>query len=114
MPDKVFIDTNIFVYLTLDDPHNTEKRDIAKSLLDSMQGSTVAISVQVLNELYNVLIKNKISDSVIQKKLNDIIRYTAIQSITEDTVRSAWKIRMKYKYSVYDSLIIASALESQC
>jgi len=114
MPDKVFIDTNVFVYLSLDDPHHATKRNEAISLVNSLRDSTITISVQVLNELYNVLLKNKVGDSVIQKKLNEIIKYTTVYDITEATARNAWKIRLKYNYSLYDCLIIASALEADC
>ena len=37
-----------------------------------------------------------------------------IVSITPALVRVSWKIKDKYRYSYWDSVIIASALDSEC
>jgi len=38
----------------------------------------------------------------------------SVSELSLKTVFSAWKLREKYKYSYWDSLILASALESSC
>ncbi|MGA1841698.1 MAG: PIN domain-containing protein [bacterium] len=57
MKDKVFIDTNILIYLYSED--EIEKQEIAEDL--SNQYSPI-ISIQVLNEISNVMIKKMNSD----------------------------------------------------
>ncbi len=37
-----------------------------------------------------------------------------VSPLTVKTVRIGWKIKMKYRFSYYDSLIVASALENDC
>ena len=53
-------------------------------------------------------------DEVIPKKLNIIIDECMIADITLKTIKKAWIVRLRYKYSYWDSLIIASALENCC
>lgn len=114
MKDKVFVDTNIFIYAFLEDEDNIEKRRAASELLQNLSGADIIISTQVLSEIYSVLLKNKVSDKAIQKKLEILVSETAVSPITLDTVKKSWKIRFKYAYSYWDSLIVASALENNC
>ncbi len=114
MSDRVFIDTNIFVYCELEDKGHVHKREKAIELLDSLEPTDIIVSVQVLSELYSVLLKNKIDDMIIQKKLKHIADVTIICNIGLKTIKKCWKIRAAYKYSYYDSLIIAAAIESNC
>lgn len=114
MTDRVFLDTNILVYANLEDPHNEHKREAVVLLLDSLNDSEIVISVQVLNELYNVMIRNNVKDDIIQKKLKVISENVIVSDISMDVVRRCWSIRKRYKYSYYDCLILASALENKC
>jgi len=44
-----------------------------------------------------------------------IIRPEAeLDEISINTIRMSWEVKLKYHFSVYDSLIIASALEAGC
>ncbi len=83
-------------------------------MLKNIQEFNVVISVQVLNEFYNALLKYNINDNKILQKLQQIIDIVYIASLTLDTVIKCWEIRSKYKFSYYDSLIVASALENDC
>ena len=83
-------------------------------MLNSIQELNVFVSVQVLNEFYNSLLKYQIDDKKIQLKLEQLLDVVVVAPLTLDTVKNAWKIRLKYKFSYYDSLIIASALENNC
>jgi len=116
MKDKIFIDTNIFVYAFLEPKEDLDKQKHlqAVNLLKSIQEFNVVISVQVLNEFYNALLKYNINDNKILQKLQQIIDIVYIASLTLDTVIKCWEIRSKYKFSYYDSLIVASALENDC
>ena len=116
MKDKTFIDTNIFVYAFIEPEDEKDKRKHfqAIKLLNSTQELNIFISVQVLNEFYNSLLKYQISDKKIQEKLQQIIDVVFVTPLTLETIKRCWEIKMKYRFSYYDSLIIASALESNC
>ena len=53
MPDRVFVDSNIFIYAKVKS-QSTAKHAAAQSLLCSLD-KQVVISVQVLNEFYSAL-----------------------------------------------------------
>ncbi|MGD9974522.1 MAG: PIN domain-containing protein [Desulfatirhabdiaceae bacterium] len=112
MPDNVFVDSNIFIYAKVKSQDPT-KHLCAKNFLRTLD-EQVFISVQVLNEFYNTLVRIGIDDHTIQNSLKDIMQSTQTQSISKSTVQRCWKLRIKNKYSYYDSLILASAIESEC
>lgn len=114
MRDKVFIDTNVFLYAFLEDEKSVEKRKISLELSQELSSTDVVISTQVLSEIYSVMLKNKVSDKEIQEKLKILISETETSPITLDTIKKSWQVRFKYAYSYWDSLIIASALENNC
>jgi len=80
MKDRIFIDTNVLVYIHLFDEESQDKRKALQNLLHRRIDAELIINVQVINEFYNVLLRK----------------------------------REKYKYSYWDSLILASALENSC
>ncbi len=110
MIDKTFIDTNILVYLSSNDEI---KKDIATKFLYKL--SNAVISTQVLGEFSNVAIRKKILTS---NKLIEYIKHFErsfdITVITEKTIISAIKIKEKYKFSFWDSMIISAALQANC
>ena len=110
MTDKFFIDTNIFVYAHFQD--SDKKTNIASELLETLPN--LISSTQVLNEYYSVMLKKKIADNLIQDNIEIIISITDIQVIQIATIRLAHKLKLKYGFSYWDSLILASALEANC
>jgi predicted nucleic acid-binding protein len=113
MKDRIFIDTNIFVYSAVADSHHANRRQKAIELIQS-EDHEIVISTQVLNEFSVILIKNGIGDDAIQKRVAEIIENTTVNTVTTGTILSAWEIRHKYKFSYWDSLIVAAALEREC
>ncbi len=109
---KVFIDTNIFVYAKLESEKDTTKRELASALLRDLPNPI--ISTQVLNEFASALLKHHIDDDTILQAVQDIAEECAISAVTFETVERAWAVRKKYKFSYWDSLIIASSLENAC
>jgi predicted nucleic acid-binding protein len=61
MKDRIFIDTNIFVYSAVADSHHANRRQKAIELIQS-EDHEIVISTQVLNEFSVILIKNGIGD----------------------------------------------------
>jgi predicted nucleic acid-binding protein len=115
MKDKIFVDTNILVYsYTIDD---ISKHDKAKKLLQKdLTSENIIISIQILNEFYSVMSKSKnnLTHKEIASNMTEIIKQTYVKPITLETISDCLKIKEKYKYSWWDSLVLASALENDC
>ncbi len=118
MKDKIFIDTNVFVYAYLKNPKKRddyEKHLKAKELLKSFTTDNIVfISTQVCNEYYSALLKNKVANSDIQSSLYSLIQMVNVASISKDTVLQSFEIKNRYSFSYWDSLILSSALENKC
>jgi len=118
MRDKIFIDTNIFVYAYLSvhpDSKDYAKHETARKVLESFSAEQpVVISTQVCNEYYSVLLRNRIDDNTIQSSLMRIMDHVEVVSVTEKTVRGSHTIKNRYYFSLWDSLIVASAIENEC
>lgn len=111
MMNKVFLDTNILLYLYATD--EIKKTDAVKKLLEQHQNIT--ISTQVLFEFSNIMYKKyKCSCDEIKKILEEFHRSFNIAIINYETLFNTLKIISKYKYSLPDSLILATALEYEC
>jgi predicted nucleic acid-binding protein len=113
MKDKEFIDTNILVYAKLEDEENIRKRDIAIALIQQI-GVCPVISVQVLNEFASVLIKHQIPNYLILKAVQEIVEDTNVISLDVNLLWETWRIRDKYLFSYWDSMIISAALMGGC
>lgn len=112
MKDKVFIDTNIFVYAALLDKQGNTKHEMAVDLIQ--KELNVVVSTQILNEFYNALLKHNIKDAQIVEYSNEIAKNVKISSQNIETLRKAWRIKAKYQFSLWDSLVLASALQNDC
>ncbi len=113
MKDKEFIDTNILVYAKLDDNENRWKRNKAIALIKQIRGCPV-ISVQVLNEFSSVLIKHQISNHIILEAIQEIVEDTFVITLDVNLLWETWRIREKYLFSYWDSMIISAALMEGC
>ena len=110
---RVFIDTNIFVYAKLKNKHSGAKHRLAVNFLETIETSVV-ISTQVLNEFSSILLKYKIEDERIYQNVLVLAEDCFVSPLTFATVEGAWRIKKKYRFSYWDSLIIASAVENRC
>lgn len=109
MPAEAFFDTSVIAYLlSADDPRST----IAEQLL--LEGG--AISVQSLNEFINVARrKTRMSWDEVEELLGDIrLLCNGPFALTVGTHEAALQIAKRYKYHIYDSQIIASAIDAGC
>jgi predicted nucleic acid-binding protein len=75
----------------------------------------IVISTQVLGEFFNVLVKKigKRKEEAREMAVN-LLRTFEITEIKKTSVLKATEVSIKYKYSYWDSLIVASALEANC
>ncbi len=86
--DRVFIDTNIFVYAQLESKENVSKQTAAASFLSNLK-NPVIISSQVLNEYSSVLIKHDIDNELIIQSVQSIAEECIISAITYETVKKS-------------------------
>ena len=54
------------------------------------------------------------SDVWIQENLATMLDYVHLQPLNAAVVRRAWKIRSRYGFSIWDSQIVAAAIEAGC
>lgn len=112
MSDKVFFDTNIWVYFYSKAP--PEKFQNIRSLLADPE-RLVEVSTQVLGELFHVLTRKKItSSSEANTIILELVNASQIIEIDPPKVLQAIEINSRYRYTYWDSLIIATALSSDC
>lgn len=116
MNDKCFLDTNLIVYLF--DSSEPDKHEKAKKLFAKLQrGKQGYISSQVVNE-FVVITSQKITYPIpleqMEEKLLFLQRRLYILPLHFEMSLKAIEIKLRYRYSFWDSLIIASALESKC
>jgi len=111
MNGKVFLDTNLIIYLYSE--KEPKKRDEVYRILNEY--STV-INIQSLKEVSNVLFKKFGWDGLKIKKHLDNIELVCdeILQISRNTIDNAIDIKDKYGFSFYDCVMLASALESNC
>jgi predicted nucleic acid-binding protein len=112
MKGKIFLDSNILVYSSLQD--NKEKHDIVLNLWRQLEGNFIFVSTQVVNEVYVSLLKHALIDKDIQNIVLKIIDVCNVSVITINSIKSAWKLKKQYNLSYWDSLIVASAMENNC
>ncbi len=110
MSDKVFLDSNIIIYSY----SSTEpaKQRITAKILSTHE---TVISTQVLNELTHIITK-KFHFSYQQAKevIIECCQNSQLQINSQQTILLACDVATKYKFSFFDSAIIAAALESHC
>jgi predicted nucleic acid-binding protein len=110
MNDNCFINTNILIYCyTIDEPEKHKKA------VEATQSPNSFISTQVLTEFSNTLKKKFGYEwSKIELSLNEVSSGFNVYINKPATIEQACRIANKYKFSFYDSLIIAAALSCNC
>ena len=109
MLDKVFIDSNIFLYAFCD--KDTAKQTIARSIV--LENAT--ISTQVSNEVsVNMLRKLKFNECDIVFFVKSSFSRYAVVNLSSGIFTTASRVREKYSISYYDSIVVASAVENKC
>ena len=108
MTDLCFVDTNIVLYSIGKD---NDKKAVARNIL----ALRPVISVQVVNEAVNVCLRRFAFHPGKAYTLADVLmRRTDVRPLDEATIRRSAEIALRYRFSNWDSLIIASALLASC
>jgi predicted nucleic acid-binding protein len=109
MNDKPFFDTNVLIYAFREDDRRGE---VARNLL--ARGGVVG--VEVLNEFVAVM-RRRLSMS--WKDIHDALAAIRILcpspiALNVETHETALRIAERYRYHIFDALIVASGLEASC
>jgi predicted nucleic acid-binding protein len=108
MSVDAFFDTNVFLYLLLG---NAAKADRAEALL----ASGGVVSVQVLNEFASVALRKKaVNFSELREILSTVRAACSVAPLEIGTHELGLQLAERYRFSIYDSLIIAAALQAGC
>jgi predicted nucleic acid-binding protein len=106
---RVFIDSNIIVYLV--DNRSKEKTKKAQDFLSP----DFFISTQVITENVNVCLKKlHLNKETTFDFARRIVNRFRILQITEATLLKSFEISIKYQLSSWDSIIIATAILNNC
>lgn len=116
MKGKIFIDTNVFIYLF--STKDFEKKEISSNIIKvAFNSDRFQISYQVIQEFSNVMLtkgtppmKYQDVSSFIDKILSPMCFFFP----NIEFYKNALKFREKYKFSYYDSLIALAAIELDC
>lgn len=112
MKGKIFIDTNVLVYLY--SVSEKEKQFAAQNLINK-NNQEIIISTQVLGEFINVLYrKYDYPIETIKKAITDFKNNFEVSPIYTKNVEKSLEVMKKFKFTYWDSMIIASALENKC
>ena len=108
MLGKSFIDTNIVIYSL---GSNSTKAHIAAPLFVR----NPCISTQVLSETANVASKRLgLSVPEIRILITSLETICRVEIISLGTIHTALNLKEQYRFSWYDSLILATALNANC
>jgi predicted nucleic acid-binding protein len=115
MTGSVFVDTNVLVYAR--DASEPEKQPRAQAWMDwlwSQQSGRV--STQVLQEYYQTVTRKLKPGLDPQAARADVRDLTAWNPITIDhsLLERAWKLEDHFRFSWWDSLILAAACQAEC
>jgi len=103
-----FFDTNVLVYLASGD---AEKSEIAERLV----ANGGAISVQVLNEFTNVARRKMgFSWKETHEFLTTLRELLTVHPLSVETHETGLALVERYNLSIYDAMIVASALLAGC
>ncbi len=114
MSAEAFIDTNVFVYLF--DETNEEKRRRAETIVYwAVADGTGCISFQVVQEALNVVTRKlNAPPEDARRLLDDVLIPLWRIDPTASLYRRGLQVQARYKFSFFDSLIVAGALEADC
>jgi len=116
MIDRIFLDTNLFVYAV--DDSGSGKGTVARDvILESLQKKIGVVSHQVIQEFVNVTtykFKQPISQKNCVLFLETYIYPMWKKLPTKELFNEGMRIQDRYQLPYYDAQIVASALQAKC
>jgi predicted nucleic acid-binding protein len=110
---KIFIDTNILVYLL--DKRNLKKHNDSRKIIRNITSQNeLVISTQVLQEFYVATVTKLKIDSLLVKSIMHTFNNMEIINIGTELINEAIDTSIQYKLSFWDSLIVVAAESANC
>ena len=110
MKGKIFLDSNLWVYLYSD----RDKGNIVRNIIEDYF-IDIVLSAQVLGEFFNVLTRKIMrTKKEAREIISDLAMNFEVIEIDKSLVLEAMEISIRYKYSYWDSLIVVAALRTGC
>jgi len=117
MKDKVFLDTNIFIYSIDSSPDQNKKKNVAREIVRKhIRNESGVISIQVLQEFYQVATR-KIEVPLLSEEALEYLHYMAILETVEPDfymVVSAIHLHQHHFLSFWDALIFQATRTAGC
>lgn len=113
MRDRVFIDSNVFLYAAEEGQH--QKSEAAAHWLRHLSLSRTGVAnLQIMNEVCNVLLKRgQMSPETIFTIIDGYSSF-GVSAIGVETVAAARLLHFETHYSWWDCLLLAAAMEQNC
>lgn len=109
---RAFVDTNVWVYVY--DQADPRKQRAARRVLDDVPH--LVLSTQVLQELYNVLVR-QVSQPLTHDAASgaiDLVSGYAVVGSDAELVRAAVLTVGRHQLSIWDALIVEAAVRGRC
>ena len=115
MTGSVFVDTNVLVYAR--DASEPEKQPRALAWMDWLWSQNSGrVSTQVLQEYYQTVtrkLKPGLDPQAARADVRDLAAWNPI-TIDHSVLERAWALEDRYRFSWWDSLILAAACQAEC
>jgi len=115
MKDRIFVDSNVWIYLFTSD--DVSKNKLARAFVaeNASKGNVLVVSYQIINEVGSVLKrKKKFDEAKIQFVFDTMFDLCVIQNFSQEIVTKASVMRDTISVSYWDSIMIATASEADC
>jgi predicted nucleic acid-binding protein len=113
MTDLVFVDTNVLIY-AVDEADPKKQAAAAAWRAELWKSKRGRVSFQVLQEFYvKVMQKWPEASTLAQAEVRDLLSWKPIAA-SAHLMESAWTIQDRFRFSFWDSLIVAAAKAAEC
>lgn len=103
-----FFDTNVLLYLLSADAAKADR-------VEEMLAAGATISVQVLNEFTSVALRKLgLTVAEVREALESLTSICKVVPVTLEIHQQALQVVERYRFSIYDALIVAAAIDAGC
>ena len=109
MMNKFALDTNILIYSH--DESAPDKQNIARNLIIR----SPVVCTQAVSEYISVLHRvMKIQKALVINACMPVLKNCRIQAVNMTTLQTAERLIKRYDFQIFDAIIVASALDTDC
>jgi predicted nucleic acid-binding protein len=113
MNEKVFVDSNIFLY-ALDSGDKVRREKAKTRLAELSRTNRIVISTQVLNEVYAVATRKLGVEIVMAKRFVRQLYDFDVIVVTQEVIDAAMDCSILHQLNYWDALMIAAAELARC